>query len=119
MVFTLIPRRTIILAGMLLSFIPAVYAAGTNEDWLARSWQTEDGLPNNSVEGVAQTTDGYLWVGTPTGLSKFDGLHFETVSLTNLIPLPNRGIIAMIRGRSSTLWLAMDRGAVVRLSGNT
>jgi signal transduction histidine kinase/ligand-binding sensor domain-containing protein len=96
-----------------------MYAAGTNEDWLARSWQTEDGLPNNSVEGVAQTTDGYLWVGTPTGLSKFDGLHFETVSLTNLIPLPNRGIIAMIRGRSSTLWLAMDRGAVVRLSGNT
>ncbi len=107
------------LAGCLVFLAPAVLAAGTNEDWLARWWQTEDGLPNNSVNGVAQTSDGYLWVGTPSGLVRFDGLHFETISLTNIIPLPNRGIIAMIRGRSGALWLAMDRGAVVRLSGNT
>ena len=76
-------------------------------------------MPDNSVDGVAQTMDGYLWVGTPTGLARFDGLHFETVSLTNVIALPNHGIVTMMRGQHGSLWLAMDRGAVVRLSGNT
>ena len=98
--FTQFPRPVLILAGCLAFFAPALFAAGTNDDWLARWWQTEDGLPNNSVNGVAQTSDGYLWVGTPTGLARFDGLHFETISLTNIIPMPNRGIVTMIRGRS-------------------
>ena len=107
------------MAGVLLLLAPALFAAGTNDEWLARWWQTEDGLPDNSVNGVAQTSDGYLWVGTPTGLSRFDGLQFETISLTNVIAKPNRGIVTMLRGRHTGLWLAMDRGAVVRLSGNS
>jgi len=104
---------------MLLLLAPALLAAGANDEWLARSLQTEDGLPDNSVDGVAQTADGYLWVGTPTGLARFDGLQFETISLTNIIPEPNSGIITMLRGQHNALWLAMDRGAVVRLSGAT
>jgi signal transduction histidine kinase/ligand-binding sensor domain-containing protein len=104
-------------AGFLFFIAPAVFAAGTNDAWLAQPWQTEEGLPDNVVSGVAQTTDGYLWVGTPTGLTRFDGLQFEPVSLTNVIALPNRGIVTMLRGNRSALWLAMDRGAVVRLSG--
>ena len=107
------------LAGWLCLLAPGLFAAGTNDEWLARSLQTEDGLPDNSVAGVAQTADGYLWVGTPTGLARFDGLQFETISLTNVIPEPNSGIITMLRGRHNALWLAMDRGAVVRLSGGT
>jgi signal transduction histidine kinase/ligand-binding sensor domain-containing protein len=111
--------RIFLLAGFLLPVAPAVFAAGTNDDWLMRPWQTEDGLPDNSVNGVAQTADGYLWVGTPSGLARFDGLQFENIPLTNVIALPNRGIITMLRGRHGALWLAMDRGAVVRLSGNS
>jgi signal transduction histidine kinase/ligand-binding sensor domain-containing protein len=106
-------------AGWLLLCGPALFAAGTNEEWLAGSLQTEDGLLDNSVAGVAQTADGYLWIGTPSGLARFDGLRFETISLTNVIALPNRGIITMMRGRHGALWLAMDRGAVVRLSGKS
>jgi ligand-binding sensor domain-containing protein len=108
--------RCVLLAGFFWLLAPALFAAGTNDEWLTRWLQTEDGLPDNSVSGVAQTPDGYLWVGTPTG---FDGLQFETISLTNVIPEPNSGIITMMQGRHNALWLAMDRGAVVRLSGST
>ena len=105
---------------MFLFLTHALRAAGTNDEWLARWWQTEDGLPANTVNGVAQTSDGYLWVGTsPSGLARFDGLQFEPISLTNVIAFPNRGVISMMRGRHGALWLAMDRGAVVRLSGRT
>ncbi len=105
------------LAALLL--LPAVgtFAAATGSDWLARPLQTDDGLPDNSVAGLAQTLDGYLWVGTPTGLARFDGLRFENFSLTNLIAPPNRGIITLLRGSSGKLWLAMDRGGIVCLNG--
>lgn len=105
--------------GFLLLVIPAICAAETNQEWLAQAWQTEEGLPENVVSGVVQTPDGCLWVGTPSGLTRFDGLQFEAVSLTNVIAAPNRGIIAMLRGNDNALWLAMDRGGVVRLSGNS
>src|SRR6266581_5023607 len=40
-------------------------------------WTTVNGLPQNSVNAVAQTPDGYIWVGTFGGLARFDGLHFN------------------------------------------
>ena len=94
----------------------AVCAQETNASWLARSWQSDDGLPDDSVAGVAQTTDGFLWIGTPSGLARFDGLRFETFSLTNVIAHPNRGIITMQESVRGGLWLVMDRGAVVYLN---
>jgi signal transduction histidine kinase/ligand-binding sensor domain-containing protein len=44
-----------------------------------RSWRPEDGLPDRTVTAVLQTRDGYLWVGTPKGLVRFDGTRFVPV----------------------------------------
>lgn len=87
--------------------------------WLSRDWQSDNGLPDNSVLGVAQTPDGYLWIGTPTGLVRFDGQHFDLLSLTNIIAPPNRGVVTMLPGANGALWLGMDRGGVVCLKGDT
>src|SRR5271155_2936459 len=95
-VFTPFTCRISLWAGIVLFIAPVVFAAETNEEWLAQSWHNEEGLPDNSVAGVAQTPDGYLWIGTPTGLARFDGLRFENVSLTEVIPSLHRGIIAMM-----------------------
>lgn len=84
--------------------------------WLARSWSSDDELPNNTVGGLAQTADGYLWLGTPNGLARFDGVRFENISITNIIASPNRGILTMTSGRGGGLHLGMDRGAVVSLN---
>jgi signal transduction histidine kinase/ligand-binding sensor domain-containing protein len=112
-------RRHCLWAVFFWLLATAVFGGERNDEWLAQTWQTEEGLSDNSVGGVAQTADGYLWVGTPTGLARLDGLRFENIVLTNIIALPNHGIITMLRGRQNTLWLAMDRGAVVRLSGKS
>ena len=84
--------------------------------WLARTWQTYEGLPDNNVTGVAQTADGHLWVATLGGLMRFDGEHFEEFSPTNLARVPNHVVRMMYLDRRGQLWLAMDRGAVVRVS---
>jgi signal transduction histidine kinase/ligand-binding sensor domain-containing protein len=99
------------------SIVSTTCSAATNSPWFARSWDSEEGLPNNTVSGLAQTADGYLWLGTPNSLVRFDGLIFEEFSPTNFIAPPNRGTIVMLHGRDDALWLGLDRGAVVRLHG--
>jgi hypothetical protein len=42
-------------------------------EYLPRVWQSDEGLPSNRVQAIAQTPDGYLWVGTQEGLARFDG----------------------------------------------
>ena len=44
--------------------------------YVHRSWQADSDLPQNSVLAIAQTPDGYLWLGTESGLARFDGVHF-------------------------------------------
>ena len=41
-----------------------------------QSWQKERGLPQSPVRALAQTHDGYLWIGSDDGLARFDGLRF-------------------------------------------
>ena len=48
-----------------------------------RAWQAEHGLPQNSILSLAQTPDGYLWVGTQEGLVRFDGVRFTVFDETN------------------------------------
>src|SRR5207302_10645025 len=78
-------------------------------------WQSDEGLPDNTVYGLAQTPDGYLWIGTASGLARFEGVHFENFFPTNFVASPNRGTIVMLRSREGGLRLAMDRGAIVYL----
>ena len=98
----------------LLAAQPSLRADG-NSDWFARPWESYDGLPNNTVQGLAQTPDGYLWLGTPSGLVRFDGVRFDEIPSTNFVAPPNNGIVTMMTGRAGALWLAMDRGALVCL----
>lgn len=51
--------------------------------YIIETWQTEQGLPQNTVTSMAQTRDGYLWVGTLNGLARFDGVRFKVVSAAN------------------------------------
>jgi signal transduction histidine kinase/ligand-binding sensor domain-containing protein len=83
--------------------------------WLTRTWQTDEGLPDNDVTGVAQTTDGHLWVATLGGLMRFDGEHFEEFSITHLPKVPNHVVRVMYLDRHGRLWLVMDRGVVIRV----
>ena len=50
--------------------------AGPAATYFPRLWQTEDGLPQNSVTAIIQSHEGYLWLGTYNGLARFDGIRF-------------------------------------------
>ncbi|HYG24777.1 MAG TPA: two-component regulator propeller domain-containing protein [Verrucomicrobiae bacterium] len=44
-----------------------------------RSWQREHGIPHGSIRALAQTRDGYIWIGSDEGLVRFDGVRFSPV----------------------------------------
>jgi signal transduction histidine kinase/ligand-binding sensor domain-containing protein len=79
-----------------------------------RLWQTEDGLPQNSVTSIAQTRDGYLWIGTYGGLARFDGVRFRNFDAINTPALTDARIISLHEDRDGGLWIGHDSGHVTR-----
>ena len=73
-------------------FLVPVAATGAN--YSIQVWQTEEGLPQNSVNTVIQTRDGYLWLGTFGGLVRFDGLRFTVFNGANT-PELNNGVTSL------------------------
>jgi ligand-binding sensor domain-containing protein/signal transduction histidine kinase len=104
--------------GALSFFAALILADSEGSDWSLRVWQTDEGLANNQVNSIVQTSDGYLWVATPVGVARFDGIRFEEIASSGFIDPPHHGIIALQRCRSGGLWLGTDRGAVVRLNSS-
>lgn len=79
---------------------------------LIKSWRTIDGLPQNSVQAIAQTADGYLWVGTRGGLARFDGVRFTTFGLAD--GLKGVGITQLLDDGEGGLWIATIGGGLSR-----
>lgn len=68
-------------------------------------WGPKQGLPNRRVNTIAQTPDGYLWVGTAEGLARFDGVRF-TVFLSSGYPeIGNDDIRSLLVDRAGSLWI--------------
>lgn len=79
-------------------------------------WQVEDGLPGNTVTSIAQTPDGYLWIGTFQGLVRFDGLRFTVFDSTSP-GLESERATRLFTDRAGTLWVTMEHGQVSRYAG--
>ncbi len=106
-------RARCVLAAMLV-FAPAdpcVAEEHFEEGALTRTnWTIRDGLPSNVVRAVAQTGDGFLWIGTFGGLARFDGVRFVTFNLTNAPELGSPRIRVLLADRSGTLWIGTAGG---------
>ncbi|HLP24511.1 MAG TPA: two-component regulator propeller domain-containing protein, partial [Acidobacteriota bacterium] len=87
------------------------------EGYAVRVWQAEDGLPQNLVTSAVQTRDGYLWFGTWTGLTRFDGERFQLFDSASFPELHDRRISALFEDRDGTLWIGAESGVVTRYRG--
>lgn len=103
------------LVGLGLGAGSGVAATNGVLPYSVRVWQTHDGLPSNSVRALAQSSDGYLWVGTQQGLARFDGLRFAIVDEPGAPELKHATIAALCAGRDGSLWIGCEGQGVVRL----
>jgi len=87
-------------------------APGTG-DYLVHVWDTDSGLPHSTVTSVAQTPDGYLWVGTlHGGLARFDGTRFVNFHPGNTPELRSVEVQRLLVDREGTLWVGFVEGSL-------
>src|SRR5258708_2869754 len=73
------------------------------------TWTQEQGLPQDTIRAIAQTADGYLWLGTDEGLARFDGYEFVIFGKGNG-DLPSNSITALSAGADGSLWIGTANG---------
>src|SRR5215468_6463934 len=78
--------------------------------YLHRAWLARDGFFNGLPLAITQTTDGYIWVGTNSGLFRFDGARFEAWSSPDGKKLPSNQILGLLGARDGSLWIGMAGG---------
>ena len=107
------PKRIVLIAFLCLRAMAWGQPVSKLMDFNIHLWQAEDGLPNNIVQAVVQTSDGYLWVGTRKGLAWFDGEQFHAVDLTPESSQPS--VSCLLAGTDGSLWVGTEGAGVYRL----
>lgn len=68
-------------------------------------WQDQHGLPQNGVNTVIRTRDGYLWLGTFEGAARFDGVRFTVFDINNTPEFKIKQIMQLLEDRAGNLWI--------------
>ncbi|HEX2746708.1 MAG TPA: two-component regulator propeller domain-containing protein, partial [Verrucomicrobiales bacterium] len=110
-------RPCLLLRTLAACLLYAGAAVAQEPEPLVQIWLTEQGLPQNTVNCVLRTGDGYCWVGTQHGLARFDGVRFLSFSSANTPAFKSDSISALLQDRAGDLWIGTGGGGVVRLSG--
>jgi signal transduction histidine kinase/ligand-binding sensor domain-containing protein len=101
------------LALLVLPVAATVRGAAT-DDFQVQVWNTDDGLPHSTVMSIAQTPDGYLWLGTLLGgVSRFDGHRFVNFHPGNTPELRSIEIQKLLVDGQGTLWIGTVEGALI------
>ncbi len=101
----------------LVSVIPgmALTPGHTFRQYAHSNWQSDSGLPQNSVLSIAQTPDGFVWLGTEEGLARFDGIAFRNFDRRNTPVLRSNEISALLCDQSGRLWIGTGGGGLTVL----
>jgi signal transduction histidine kinase/ligand-binding sensor domain-containing protein len=78
------------------------------------SWTTNDGLPQNQINGITQTRDGYLWLTTFNGLVRYDGVRFKVFNPGNTKGLNTNRMLNLIEDPDGNLWITTEHSGVIR-----
>jgi ligand-binding sensor domain-containing protein len=103
-----------------LSGITSVQAADLPKglsEYIHHKWQQAQGLPQDTVQAVAQTRDGYLWLGTQEGLVRFDGHTFKVFDKSNTPAFKHNDVVALAATSDGGLWIGTFSGLVHMKAG--
>jgi len=93
----------------------SAFAESHSPQYVATVWQTEQGLPQNSINVIVQDHEGYLWLATNAGLARFDGVRFRVFGAQDFPSLQSSRFQALYASRSGELWIGTRNGGLIRL----
>jgi signal transduction histidine kinase/ligand-binding sensor domain-containing protein len=108
-------RGTAAGAPLLLGILATPCAFGLNpaldiSQYAHTAWKSRDGFTRGQIVAIAQTSDGYLWLGTAFGLFRFDGIKAVPWLPPKGQPLPSSDIESLAVARDGTLWIGTENG---------
>jgi signal transduction histidine kinase/ligand-binding sensor domain-containing protein len=103
-----------LLASVLLGSLAVDSAPRPLTQWVRTAWAAKDGAPTN-IRALAQTRDGYLWIGTPSALVRFDGVRFVPFAPRGGDTASSAGVRRLLASRDGTLWIVWRTGSVSHL----
>jgi len=75
-----------------------------------QTWVMENGLPQNTVQALLQTRDGFVWLGTEVGLVRFDGNSFQVFDKNSTPALPGSDVRCLLETKDAALWIGTSDG---------
>jgi diguanylate cyclase (GGDEF)-like protein len=111
------PHRIVALAAMLAAACSAFALDPSRVLTQARLsvWTSESGLPQNTIDAMVQTRDGYLWIGTEEGVVRFDGARFVVSDRQNAPGLRSSFVSSLYEAPDGVLWIGTYGGGLSRL----
>ena len=108
-------RRPVVLTSTLSSIVVACCACALALDpsldvnqYAHTAWKVRDGFAKGEINAIAQTPDGYLWLGTAFGLLRFDGVRAVPWQPPENQHLPRGAISSLLVSRDGTLWIGAE-----------
>jgi signal transduction histidine kinase/ligand-binding sensor domain-containing protein/CheY-like chemotaxis protein len=110
-------------------FLLALFLAGTTDgfsfdapktlgEYVFDNWHDSDGLPQNSINAILQTSEGYIWLATYEGLVRFDGVHFTIFDTVTAPGFTHNNITVLREGPSGVLWIGTQGGGLMRFAND-
>jgi ligand-binding sensor domain-containing protein len=84
-------------------------------EYVHNVWQAAQGLPQNAVQAIAQTPDGYLWLATQEGLVRFDGVRLTVFDRKSTLEITNNDMRALCVTKDGSLWIGTFLGDLIQL----
>ena len=94
-----------------LFFLLSLYiSSGFCQEYNYAHYDVKDGLAGSTVYSIVQDNDGFIWYGTETGLSRFDGTHFKNFYASD--GLPDNEIIQLFVDSKNRVWIMPFKNSI-------
>ena len=112
-------RSRWIAAGLCVLVLVSIPAFGLDPDrdlsqYTCRQWNRQNGFPGHGVNAIAQTRDGFLWMGTQKGLVRYDGVEFKVFQLPETPQFRHQAISSLASSADGGFWFGIQDGAFGR-----
>lgn len=81
--------------------------------YVSQKWDIRDGLSQNSISQIAQTDNGFLWLGSQEGVVRFDGFDFRVFDKANTPIFTANEISVLVSDQQGGLWLGFNGGGIL------